>query len=634
MKKTLHFSGRGRRALALASALLLSAALALPGCSGKSSAPKPKYDPQESASALAIEEKNFPKIAVQSDLVNFTSWIYEQFYPTKNGVQHDVSADDGNAALIEALKNKTFDLALLRAPTAQELSELSGIEGVTVTRIASDALVFFVSQKCWVTDISSAQAQACYFGGESDSLSPVDIDAATLSAFPYVAAMRQTFLTSGGGTFASGVLVPDSSSGYAQAVEQQAEGDLPRVGFGPYSTLGIYNTFTGGEKGGIRVLRLDGVRPTFESIASGEYPGGVDTYVAWRAEDTGSTQKLADWLLSDSVQETAVLYGLGRLSASPQEESVQTLPDGAPVPNVTVADNGSYPSGVYVINGDYAYFNFGGYLPVGEELADVLASFAGRLKGQAEVYDVLVPTNAEFYRPYARRAESKSQWTNIQAIYEKMEAGGVHTVDAYSQLAAHADEYVYFRTDHHWTGLGAYYAYRAFCEKAGLTAQPLSDWETRTKEGFLGSSYNDTGDKNLKAHPDTVDYYITCASSAQADFVDRAGNTFTHEYPWSEASAGSNSYGVFIWADNPYYHCSTGAASGRSALLVKESFGNAFAPFLFSQYSDVYVVDFRYWTGSLADLVAQKGIDTVIFLNNTFSANTQAQVEKIAAIAK
>ena len=75
----------------------------------------------------------------------------------------------------------------------------------------------------------------------------------------------------------------------------------------------------------------------------------------------------------------------------------------------------------------------------------------------------------------------------IAACYDRLKElkSTAIAVDAYSKLEAHKDEYLYFRSDHHWTALGAYYAYTAFCESAGLKAEPLSKFESGEYTGFL-----------------------------------------------------------------------------------------------------------------------------------------------------
>ena len=94
----------------------------------------------------------------------------------------------------------------------------------------------------------------------------------------------------------------------------------------------------------------------------------------------------------------------------------------------------------------------------------------------------------------------------------------VVTVDAYSELRKHTDRYIFFRTDHHWTQLGAYYAYTAFCQSTGLEPVPIEDFETGSFEGFVGSMYTYTSkypqSSILRDNPDTLYYYVPKTESS------------------------------------------------------------------------------------------------------------------------
>ncbi len=111
----------------------------------------------------------------------------------------------------------------------------------------------------------------------------------------------------------------------------------------------------------------------------------------------------------------------------------------------------------------------------------------------------------------------------IAACYDRLKElkSTAIAVDAYSKLEAHKDEYLYFRSDHHWTALGAYYAYTAFCESAGLKAEPLSKFESGEYTGFLGSLYS-----AIKAYPRVRPLRTTrtpCSSGARSSIWTRSG---------------------------------------------------------------------------------------------------------------
>ncbi len=307
---------------------------------------------------------------------------------------------------------------------------------------------------------------------------------------------------------------------------------------------------------------------------------------------------------------------------SSQPSSASQPPDAPPeVPD-------GYLTEGYCIVGDRGMTLFGGYRPVAEQYAGILTRFADRVKDQAKVYNIVVPCSGEFYLPEKYQSLSNSQKENIQYLYSQL-GESVTGVDAYSWIASNTDKYLYFRTDHHWTGLGAYYAYVAFCRAAGLEEINIAQVEKRTKEGFLGTVYNATRDPRLEQNPDQVDYWIT-APNATAQLYLQGQSVPLEVYPWSESSAGGNSYGVFIWADNPLFAVhNPDLQNGRKALVLKESYGNAFAPWLFANYEDVYVIDYRHYEKSVTSFVMENGIDTVIFINNSFAANTGFHAQRI-----
>jgi hypothetical protein len=194
----------------------------------------------------------------------------------------------------------------------------------------------------------------------------------------------------------------------------------------------------------------------------------------------------------------------------------------------------------------------------------------------------------------------------------------------------HRDEYIYYRTDHHWTTLGAYYAYSRFCEEKGIEPEELDSYETKEFDGFLGSFYNDTSEAKMKANPDTVTAYYPNAESVM--HVKASDGT---KYDWPVIYDVSNyseslKYSAFIASDNPYTKIvNKDLDDGSACIVVKESFGNALVPFLVDHYQTIYVIDYRYWKGSITELAQKKKVTDVIFLNNLSMIRNKSLVGKL-----
>ncbi|HBP38613.1 MAG TPA: hypothetical protein DD640_07725 [Clostridiales bacterium] len=240
---------------------------------------------------------------------------------------------------------------------------------------------------------------------------------------------------------------------------------------------------------------------------------------------------------------------------------------------------------------------------------------------EARIFDLVAPTSLEFHSPEKYHSNSSSQKDAIAAIYAKM-PNGVIAVDAYDKLVRHYDEYLYFRSDHHWTARGAFYAYTAFCESAGLEPAALDTMETGFIAGdFLGTLYKYTNSPRLKENPDSVEYFLPTVESQGYAFSSTAmSEGYKVKAVRTEISSG-NKYLAFIGGDNPLTHFTTTLTNGKSIVVLKESYGNAFVPFLLNHYQDVYVIDPRSLKADLPEFIRQHGIQDVLILNYTFGVS-------------
>ena len=192
----------------------------------------------------------------------------------------------------------------------------------------------------------------------------------------------------------------------------------------------------------------------------------------------------------------------------PEEQPEQ--PETDPELDTPEESDASYAGSVVVV-GDRA-------MEIPTRLDDLITSYAGAVGNLAaamgpdvRTISLITPNGGEFYSPESLHTGEHSQKDMIDFCYSQMD-DKIITVDAYSKLRSHTDEYIYFRTDHHWTQLGAYYAYTAFCEAAGFDAVPLDQFQTGRYDIFLGSMYGFTEgypqSEVLKQNPDYLEYYL------------------------------------------------------------------------------------------------------------------------------
>jgi hypothetical protein len=248
------------------------------------------------------------------------------------------------------------------------------------------------------------------------------------------------------------------------------------------------------------------------------------------------------------------------------------------------------------------------------------------------VFSLVTPNAGEFYSPETFHTGSHSQKDMIDKTYAQM--SGVTTVDAYSAIRQHIDEYLYFRTDHHWTALGAYYAYTALCQSAGFKPVELKAFQTGRYDSFLGTMYNWTTEypqsKALKDDPDYIDYYLPVVNST-AEYFSTPAMTDGIKIPVVDSKISknySNKYLCFIRGDTPICKITTDNKNGKKIAVIKESYANAMIPFLTSHYEEIYVIDPRKFNSkdfptklNLPSFVKEHGIGDVLVINYPFVIN-------------
>ncbi len=279
-----------------------------------------------------------------------------------------------------------------------------------------------------------------------------------------------------------------------------------------------------------------------------------------------------------------------------------------------------------------AFEMFGGGPAMGASYANVINSYNRSLPG-VQVYNLIIPVALEFEITEKYAKLQKPNRPAIEHIYNTLDSN-IKKVWAIDELRKHRSEYIYFNTDHHWTSLGAYYAYRAFCQTAGLVPVSLDTIAYKTKASFLGSLYRLTRDKGLQSNPDSVRYYLFKDS---VNFYVGSSNNISYwnkSKMYGEGASGPNSYSVFLQGDLPIVKMETQHKNGRKIAIVKESYGNAFAPYLINNYEKVVVVDQRYYTGDFMTMLKAEGINELLFINNIFAAHTPFHIEKIKNLRK
>ena len=298
----------------------------------------------------------------------------------------------------------------------------------------------------------------------------------------------------------------------------------------------------------------------------------------------------------------------------------------------------------------------GSVLLVGDSAFDVPAANRERILSYAaaanaiadtlgqgvKTYVMPVPNSAEFYTPKQYHSGSASQIDMFDLCRDHL-GKNVTYVDAYSVLEAHRSEYLYFRTDHHWTQLGAYYAYTAFCDAAGRKPDLREEFPVGKWENFVGSMYTYAANypqaQILRENPDTVHYW---KPYVEYDCDYYSDTTLSDPYPTGVicriAADVPNKYLTFMGGDHPVTVVET-EGEGPCILVIKESYGNALISWLTGHYSKIILIDPREYFSrntdiDLAAFAREQGVSECLIVNYPMMLNSGGYIAHLEKLSK
>lgn len=260
------------------------------------------------------------------------------------------------------------------------------------------------------------------------------------------------------------------------------------------------------------------------------------------------------------------------------------------------------------------------YVAIVNRVAEKYAEKGVRVVSAAPPQAISVMVESE----YMGKLGSADQ-AEIMTYFNENLSEDVYFVDTVSLLREHNDEYIYFRTDHHWTALGAYYVYEAICEQLDLEPASLEeDFELWDQGRFIGSLYY-KAPKTKALKEDNV-YAYNPTDDMTTRIYKKGGSSFEHTVLTDMSKSNANAkYMTFLAGDHPLVRIvNNDLPDAGNVLVIKDSFGNAMAPFFTMNYHKVYIVDYRYYSESMSSMIKSFEIDDVIFLPNVSEIQTKA----------
>jgi hypothetical protein len=273
----------------------------------------------------------------------------------------------------------------------------------------------------------------------------------------------------------------------------------------------------------------------------------------------------------------------------------------------------SYNDFVVVNHQGYAKFFFNEATT--DQYVEALNYYADILDDDINIYSMLVPTSAEWYLPEEYKTNFADQRQVLDYVWARTDER-IKKVDIYDVMAEHQDEYLYLKTDHHWTALGGYYGYTVLANVLGFQPMPM-DYFSYTDTGidFVGSLSWNTPTKQLDVNPDHL-YYFEVPHDITYTYYSNAGQAYTSKGVYkSQWLKDKNKYAYFMGGDLAVIKLKTDVHNGKKLLLIKDSYANTVVPLLTPHYEEIYLVDPRHSNYNVLDIIEENEIKDVLFLN-------------------
>ena len=197
-------------------------------------------------------------------------------------------------------------------------------------------------------------------------------------------------------------------------------------------------------------------------------------------------------------------------------------------------------------------------------------------------------------------------------------------MDVYDTLRNHRDEYIYFRTDHHWTTHGAYWAYAELLTRWGMTPLAREDFTVRTvSDAFYGTTYSKANLYTIR--PDTVERYDPVTANPCTMKLDGKDTVYDSLYDESFLDK-KDKYSYFLGGNHRIYEIDTSVKNGRTLLVLQDSYAHCMIPFLAQHYEKIVVADLRYFLTPVEELLTEYAVTDVLALYNIETFSTEASV--------
>lgn len=234
------------------------------------------------------------------------------------------------------------------------------------------------------------------------------------------------------------------------------------------------------------------------------------------------------------------------------------------------------------------------------------------------IYDELTPR-------YLPLVDQLSLINSINSYLSLKSNDHINTINVAEELLKNKDDYIYYKTDHHWTSYGAYLAYLTYMDYLGLEIVDINNLEKITINNFLGTYYNRS--KYFKADSDFITYYNILGLHIEIDGKEKLSLMDLDKFK------GSDKYSAFLWGNNGLTKVINENISeerkGSSILIFKDSYANSFIQFLSYNYEIIDIIDLRYFKESIRNFMKDKDYNEILIMYSFNNLSTDINIRRL-----
>ena len=214
--------------------------------------------------------------------------------------------------------------------------------------------------------------------------------------------------------------------------------------------------------------------------------------------------------------------------------------------------------------------------------------------------------------------------------------------DSASVLREHTAEEIYYRTDHHWKTLAAFYVYQAWAARQGYAIPELTDYEMKTvTDCFEGTIQSKLG---IDTEGDTIELFLSVNETAYTVYHYSANNDSTSKMEEKRSMENSlydyaaletkDKYAVYFGGNEPFLQIRTEIENGRKILVIKDSYANCFIPFMLGEFQEIDILDLRYTNRKLREMIAEGGYTDILILYNASGFAEDISISKLTSYSR